>query len=153
MFRRRFVPIVRIRNLGDNGIDWEVKYWLEDYTKYNDTDALIRQRIWYAFQRENIHFAYPDADALHRKTNVLNRIFAETVNEIFDRLSDVPLFAPLNGRRNADKLAETRRSQLLFAPGEKIVRQRTERQIDVRHSSRLGQGANQRRRQNQTLRN
>nr|MBA2495379.1 mechanosensitive ion channel family protein [Acidobacteriota bacterium] len=24
-------PVVRIRNLGDNGIDWEVKYWIEDY--------------------------------------------------------------------------------------------------------------------------
>jgi small-conductance mechanosensitive channel len=33
-------PIVRIRNLGDSGIEWEVKYWIEKYEKYNDTDAL-----------------------------------------------------------------------------------------------------------------
>ena len=52
-------PVVRIRNLGDNGIDWEVKFWVEDYAKFNDTDALVRERIWYAFQREKIHFAYP----------------------------------------------------------------------------------------------
>src|SRR5829696_4119126 len=41
----KVAPIVRIRNLGDNGVDYEVKYWLDDYAKYNDTDALIRQRI------------------------------------------------------------------------------------------------------------
>ena len=47
-------PVVRIRNLGDNGLDWEVKFWLDDYAKHNDTDALVRQRIWYVFQREKI---------------------------------------------------------------------------------------------------
>src|SRR6185295_10790552 len=52
-------PIVRIRGLGDHGLEWEVKYWLDDYSKYNDTDALVRQRIWYAFKREKITFAYP----------------------------------------------------------------------------------------------
>ena len=52
-------PVVRIRNLGSDGIEWEVKYWLEDYTKHNDTDALVRQRIWYVFQRENIPFPSP----------------------------------------------------------------------------------------------
>ena len=36
----KVTPIVRIRNLGDNGVDYEVKYWLVDYAKYNDTDAL-----------------------------------------------------------------------------------------------------------------
>ena len=52
-------PIVRIRDLGSDGLDWEVKYWLDDYSKYNDTDALIRQRIWYVCQREKIGFAFP----------------------------------------------------------------------------------------------
>ncbi|HWF87258.1 MAG TPA: mechanosensitive ion channel domain-containing protein, partial [Pyrinomonadaceae bacterium] len=55
----KVTPIVRIRNLGDNGIDYEVKYWLVDYAKYNDTDALIRQRIWYAFRRAGLEFAFP----------------------------------------------------------------------------------------------
>jgi small-conductance mechanosensitive channel len=52
-------PVVRIRNLADSGIDWEVKYWLDDYSKFNDTDALIRQRSWYVFNREKIDFAFP----------------------------------------------------------------------------------------------
>ncbi len=55
----KVTPIVRIKNLGDNGVDYEVKYWLVDYAKYNDTDALVRQRIWYAFRRAGLNFAFP----------------------------------------------------------------------------------------------
>src|SRR6266566_3670088 len=39
----KITPIVRVRNLGESSIEWEIKYWLEDYAKYNDTDALVRQ--------------------------------------------------------------------------------------------------------------
>src|SRR5947208_1277586 len=55
----KIIPIVRIRNLAESSIDWEIKYWLEDYAKYNDTDALVRQRIWYALRRSGLTFAYP----------------------------------------------------------------------------------------------
>src|SRR5947199_182918 len=41
----KITPIVRIRGLGESSIDWEIKYWLEDYAKYNDTDAMVSQRI------------------------------------------------------------------------------------------------------------
>jgi small-conductance mechanosensitive channel len=112
-------PIVRIKNLGDNGIEWEVKYWLEDYAKYNDTDALIRQRIWYAFQRENIHFAFPTRTIFIEEQS-LEPDFAESVNEIFERLSEVPLFAPLTDEET-QRIAETVEAKI-FSTGEKIVR-------------------------------
>src|SRR5215213_4640603 len=112
-------PIVRIRNLGDNGIDFEVKYWLEDYTKYNDTDALIRQRIWYAFQRESIHFAFPTR-TIYTEKQELEPNFTESVDEIFERLSDVPLFAPLTDEET-QLIAETVDAKI-FSTGEKIVR-------------------------------
>ena len=55
----KITPIVRIRNLGDSGVQYEVKYWLEDYARYNDTDALVRQRIWYGFRRAGLTFNFP----------------------------------------------------------------------------------------------
>jgi small-conductance mechanosensitive channel len=112
-------PVVRIRNLGDNGLDWEVKYWLEDYTKYNDSDALIRQRIWYAFRREKLEFAYP-THTLHIERKKEKIDFVEVGSEIFDRLTDVSLFAPLSDDE-IDKLARNRQISV-FAPDEKIVR-------------------------------
>ena len=44
-------------------MEYEVKYWLEDYAKYNDTDALVRQRIWYAFRRAGLNFRLSDANS------------------------------------------------------------------------------------------
>jgi small-conductance mechanosensitive channel len=113
-------PIVRVRNLGDNGLDFEVKYWLEDYSKYNDTDALVRQRIWYAFQRENIEFAYPTR-TLHVETKPQDGVFVETSDDIFERLSNVPIFAPLSDEETRRLAAAA--SARVFAPGESIVRQ------------------------------
>ena len=112
-------PVVRIKNLGDSGIDWEVKFWLEDYSKYNDTDALVRQRIWYAFQRENIHFAFPTR-TLYVENQSLEPDFTESVNEIFMRLSEVEIFAPLNDEET-QKLAEKCEAKI-FSPNEPIVR-------------------------------
>lgn len=113
-------PIVRVRNLGDNGVDWEIKYWTEDYSKFNDTDALIRQRVWYAFQREKIEFAYPTR-TLHIESKTQENAFAETTNEIFERLSNVPIFAPLSDEETR-QLAESSLVRI-FAPGESIVTQ------------------------------
>ena len=116
----QMTPIVRIRNLGDNGVDYEVKYWLEDYARYNDTDALIRQRIWYAFQREGLglDFAFPT-----------RTIFMQQVEQndapadgpaVFDRLSAVDIFRPLTDEETAT-LAEATVCHG-FAPGELVIR-------------------------------
>jgi len=111
-------PIVRVRNLGDNGIDWEVKYWIEDYLKHNDTDALVRQRIWYALKREKIDFAYPTR-TIHIETKAAENGFVETENEVFERLSYVPIFAPLSDEETQELAAGSR--VRVFAPDEPIV--------------------------------
>ena len=113
-------PIVRIKNLGDSGLEYEIKYWLEDYTKYNDTDAQIRQRVWYAFQREKIQFAYPTR-TLHVETKTQENVFFETNDEIYERLSDVSIFAPLSDEETK-RLADNALLRV-FAPDEAIVRQ------------------------------
>jgi small-conductance mechanosensitive channel/CRP-like cAMP-binding protein len=115
----RVAPIVRIRNLGDNGVDYEVKYWLEDYAKYNDTDALIRQRIWYAFRRAGLNFAYPT------RTLFVERHKGAAVRDgdggaIVERLSAVDIFAPLS----ADEITMLAQAAVshVFAPSETVIR-------------------------------
>ena len=112
-------PIVRIRNLGHDGLEWEVKYWLEDYTKYNDTDAYIRQRIWYVFQREKIEF--PMASAIvHLEPRPGELPVPDHTETIADRFSRLPIFAPLS-EDETEKLARGSYVRV-FAPGEPIVR-------------------------------
>jgi small-conductance mechanosensitive channel len=112
-------PVVRIRNLGESGIEWEVKYWLDDYTKHNDTDALIRQRLWYACLREKIDFAYPTR-VVHVLPKEHETTIDEQVNSIVERLAGISIFAPLSGDET-ERLAATARVRV-YAPGEAIVR-------------------------------
>ena len=113
----KVTPIVRIRNLGDNGVDYEVKYWLIDYAKYNDTDALVRQRIWYAFRRAGLNFAFPT-----RTLHIERRAGAEKHDggAIAERLSAVDIFAPLS----ADETTMLAQAAVrhVFAPGEMVIR-------------------------------
>lgn len=113
----KVTPIVRIRNLGDNGVDYEVKYWLEDYARYNDTDALIRQRIWYAFRRAGLNFAFPT-----RTLHVERRTSSETLDggALVERLSAVDIFAPLSV--DEIKMLAQAAVRHVFAPGEMVIR-------------------------------
>jgi small-conductance mechanosensitive channel len=112
-------PIVRIRNLGTDGIDWEVKYWLEDYAQYSDSDAQIRQRVWYVCNREKIDFAFPTRTIRIEKQSPAP-LPEETSNLIVEHLSRVSIFSPLS-EDELIRLASASRSRV-YAPGEPIVR-------------------------------
>jgi small-conductance mechanosensitive channel/CRP-like cAMP-binding protein len=114
----KITPIVRIRNFGDSSIDWEIKYWLDDYAKYNDTDALVRQRIWYALRRNGLTFAFPTRTLYLERQSAARPITAE--DQIADRLSAVDIFAPLS----PDELRQLSKSTVVhvFAPGETLIR-------------------------------
>ncbi|MGI9105068.1 MAG: cyclic nucleotide-binding domain-containing protein [Pyrinomonadaceae bacterium] len=117
--RRQPAPLVRVRNLGDSGVDYEVKYWLENYARFNDTDALIRQRIWYAFRRAGFSFAYPTQTLHIERPKFADKLTAngETLAE---RLSTISIFTPLN----ADELSRLACASHnhVYAPGEAIIR-------------------------------
>ncbi|HMJ25882.1 MAG TPA: mechanosensitive ion channel family protein [Pyrinomonadaceae bacterium] len=114
----KITPIVRIRNLGDSSIEWEIKYWLEDYAKYNDTDALVRQRVWYALRRSGLTFAFPTR-TLHLERKAVERpVTAE--EQIADRLSAIDVFSPLS----SEELRQLSTATVghVFAPGETLIR-------------------------------
>jgi small-conductance mechanosensitive channel len=116
---QKITPIVRIQSLGDSSIEWEVKYWLQDYAKYNDTDALVRQLIWYALRRANITFAFPTR-TLHLERRTPESLVTGPQKEIIERLSAVDIFAPLSVEET-EKLA-TGAVRHIFAPGELVIR-------------------------------
>jgi small-conductance mechanosensitive channel/CRP-like cAMP-binding protein len=117
--RLKPAPIVRIRNLGDFAVDYEIKYWLVDYVQHNDTDALLRQRVWYAFKRAGLQFAYPTQTLYFERPKAAASPAADA-ETLTGRLSATDIFAPLN----ADELSQLvcgLRSHT-YAPGETIIR-------------------------------
>lgn len=115
----KITPVVRIRNLGESGVDYEVKYWLTDYAKHQDTDALVRQRIWYAFRRAGLSFAFPTR-TLHVERSAKAGTLASDGGGLIERLSAVDIFAPLSAEETA-MLAQAAYSHV-FAPGETVIR-------------------------------
>ena len=116
----KVTPIVRIRNLGDNGVDYEVKYWLDDYAKYNDTDALVRQRIWYAFRRAGLTFAFPTRTLYVERVRSAAPARDGDGGAIAERLSAVDIFAPLS----VDEITMLAQAAVshVFAPSETVIR-------------------------------
>jgi small-conductance mechanosensitive channel/CRP-like cAMP-binding protein len=114
-------PVVRIRALGDSSVDYEVKYWLVDYAKQNDTDALIRQLIWYTFRRNGLSFAFPTQTLyLTRSARDDGGRPQTQVDRVVERLSAVDIFAPLTPEE-LSRLASASESRT-YAQGEPIIR-------------------------------
>jgi small-conductance mechanosensitive channel/CRP-like cAMP-binding protein len=116
---QKITPIVRIRNLGDSSVEYEVKYWPVDYAKHHDTDALVRERIWYAFRRANLNFAYPTRTLLVERKPKPGQGTVDG-GALVERLSAVDIFAPLSSEETA-MLAQAATSHV-FAPGESVIR-------------------------------
>jgi len=116
----KVAPIVRVRDIGDSAMEYEVKYWLIDYAKYNDTDALVRQRIWYAFRRAGLTFAYPTRTLLVERMSRSGAAEGDGGGAIVERLAAVDIFAPLSAEETA-MLAHAATSHV-FAPGETVIR-------------------------------
>jgi small-conductance mechanosensitive channel/CRP-like cAMP-binding protein len=116
---RYMTPVVRIRNLGDSAVEYEVKYWLSDYARHNDTDALIRQRIWYAFRRNGLTFAFPTR-TLYMEGAAPQDGGGRDTETLAELLSAVDIFSPLSADElNAMAVGAGGR---VFAPGETIIR-------------------------------
>jgi small-conductance mechanosensitive channel len=117
---RYMTPVVRVHNLGESGIEYDVKYWLSDYARHNDTDALIRQRIWYAFRRNGLSFAYPTRTVFMEQPYAPHDGTGRDAESLAELLSAVDIFSPLTSDE-LNTLAQNVRGHV-FAPGETIIR-------------------------------
>jgi small-conductance mechanosensitive channel len=52
-------PKVILKDFGDSAVLYEIKFWLEDESNFNDIVDGIRTNVWYAAQRANIRIPFP----------------------------------------------------------------------------------------------
>jgi small-conductance mechanosensitive channel/CRP-like cAMP-binding protein len=52
-------PKVFLKDFADSAVTYEIKFWLEDESMFNDIVDGIRTNVWYAAQRHNIRIPYP----------------------------------------------------------------------------------------------
>jgi len=52
-------PICYLHSFRDFAVEYELRYWLDDYARFLEIDARVRERVWYRLEREGLAFAYP----------------------------------------------------------------------------------------------
>ena len=52
-------PVALVKEIREFSVAYELRYWLEDYSRYLDLDSQIRERVWYRLDRADIRIAYP----------------------------------------------------------------------------------------------
>ena len=52
-------PKVYLKSFGDSGIEYEIKFWLEDHSTYYEVCDSIRTNVWYSLRRHGIRIPFP----------------------------------------------------------------------------------------------
>ena len=52
-------PKVYLKDFADSAVTYEIKFWLEDQSMFNDIQDGIRTNVWYAAQRHGIKIPFP----------------------------------------------------------------------------------------------
>lgn len=108
-----------VKSFEGYNIIYELRYWLEDFGTYLETDSLVRERVWYALHRAGLQIPMP----LIRQFQYAGGPVPPAIRgaSIGPALSELDLFAPLTDEERAQigEGAIERR----YAPGEIIVRE------------------------------
>lgn len=110
-------PYAFLMHFGDSGIDYELKFWLDDGTRYPKIIDGVRTNVWYELERQQIEFASPvRVVEMTTKSETAHEAAAAT-----NLLLNQPLFAGMQ----ADELQVLGQSaiHLRFGKGEKIIEQ------------------------------
>jgi len=112
-------PKVYLRNFADSGVEYEIKFWMDDYSLYSEISDAIRTNIWYGLRRHGIKLPYPV------RTIHLERTGRDKQQEVQSAarriLREQPLFKCLNDEQLDELLPRGR--VVHFGKNETIIRQ------------------------------
>lgn len=60
-------PMVMVKKFADFSINYEVRFWLKDYSQKDMIKSEIRRKTWYAFKRKDIRIPFPIRDVYIKK--------------------------------------------------------------------------------------
>ena len=112
-------PEIELANFGPSSLDYQVKFWIEDYARDESARDQVRTAIYYAFRRHDLDIPYPIQTEISLDPPVRDERARSAERETI--LSGVDLFASLSDEQRRTIAAAT--GTKLFADGEKIVRE------------------------------
>lgn len=119
----RPAPQVYLKSFDDFSISYEVRFWMDDYSRRQAAQDEVNTRIWYALKRAGMEIPFPIRDVNVRMVpeDIEQRRTASAREEVFEALRAVPLFEGLSDEQIRQVAAGS--SMLGFCDGEYLVRQ------------------------------
>jgi small-conductance mechanosensitive channel/CRP-like cAMP-binding protein len=113
-------PICLVVELADAGIEYSLRFFIDDAARRDTIDSIARSRLWYAFRRAGIEFVFPRTDIAivddGASRAARDQGEHDRRREAFER---VDFLGPL-GVEGRERLARAARTQL-YSPAETIV--------------------------------
>lgn len=116
-------PSVFLDSYGDSSINYEVRFWITDFSSKPAIKDAVRTRIWYCLDRAGMNIPFPIRDVfLHNiEPDRQERIRQNLQREVFLDLRATEIFSPLPNPELEQLSGEC--SILRFASGEVLVKQ------------------------------
>ena len=116
-------PTIVTHNFDESGIEYWIRVYIDDYSKRDMADGVVRDRIWYAFKRHGLSIPFPQR-VVHLEQHsdeTREREHSAIVQKQRDVLSKVDFLSVIQ----EDLLSElaARANTRLFSTGELVVRQ------------------------------
>lgn len=112
-------PEIELANFGASAIDYQIRFWIEDYARDEVARDQVRTAIYYAFKRHDLEIPYPIQTEISLEPPVRDERLRAAEREAI--LAGVDLFASLSDEQRRTIAAST--ATAMFADGESIVRQ------------------------------
>jgi CRP-like cAMP-binding protein len=112
------VPLVRLQSFAESSIDYQLKFFLADYSDRDAVRDRVFSRTWYAVTREGFSFPFPHRQIIETQSAPP---FVFPIEVVASGVGKVELFSMLDVDE-VRQLAEKARVRV-FGPGEIVVRQ------------------------------
>ncbi len=114
-------PSVVTGLFGESGIEYQLRFFITEFRTRDPIDSLVRDRIWYAFRRENITIPYPSQDLYLHSAPTRTVDAEDPVNDRMLSLGRVDFLAALPEQALRDLALSARRKP--YGTGEVIIEQ------------------------------
>jgi CRP-like cAMP-binding protein len=117
------LPRAQVVRFNDDGIDYRIRFFTDDYSRERELLDTVQQALWYALRRAAIDIPYRQTTLSRREkpAQAEERRRKEHLAEAKDLLGRIDFVSAL-GEEGRDQLAQAARF-LEYGPGEPIVRQ------------------------------
>jgi small-conductance mechanosensitive channel/CRP-like cAMP-binding protein len=112
-------PAIRVVNYGAYAIDYQIRFFVDDYARVNDINDEFMTRVWYASKRHGLQIPFPVQTSFEYHGELPKA--PDPSLRSAEALAKVPVFVPLDAAELAKLSHEC--EQLSFGRGERIVHQ------------------------------